>query len=62
MTQSHIDNRTTRRAFLGGTTVLAACAVLPRGLFAADAGNPNIGCITYSYYPGTKEDPVGRLA
>lgn len=55
------DQPTTRRAFLGGAAALAACAVVPRGVFGADtasavAGKPNsvfngvrIGCITYSY-------------
>src|SRR6516225_968057 len=59
MTQNTIDNRTTRRAFLGGTAVLAASTVLPRDVFGDDAGKPNsvfngvrIGCITYSYRGG----------
>ena len=59
MTQNTIDNRTTRRAFLGGTAVLAASAVMPRGVFGAAADKPNsvfngvrIGCITYSYRGG----------
>src|ERR671931_141271 len=50
-----IDNRTTRRAFLGGTAVLAASAVMPRSVFGDAADKPNsvfngvrIGCITYS--------------
>src|SRR5437588_7086657 len=54
-----IDSRTTRRAFLGGTAVLAASAVMPRGAFGGDADKPNsvfngvrIGCITYSYRGG----------
>jgi hypothetical protein len=38
MTQNTSDNRTTRRAFLGGTAVLAASAVLPRGVFGQNAG------------------------
>ena len=53
MTQNTIDNRTTRRAFLGGTAVLAASAVLPRSVFGGGADKPNsvfngvrIGCIT----------------
>jgi sugar phosphate isomerase/epimerase len=59
MTRDIIDNRTTRRAFLGGTAVLAASAVMPRGVFGADADKPNsvingvrIGAITYSYRGG----------
>jgi sugar phosphate isomerase/epimerase len=51
-----IDHPVTRRAFLGGAATLAACAILPRGVRAADAAKPNsvfngvrIGCITYSY-------------
>src|SRR5207249_3311634 len=59
MTQNTIDNRTTRRAFLGGTAILAASAVMPRGVFGDDADKPNsvfngvrIGCITYSYRGG----------
>src|SRR5947199_6540243 len=59
MTQNTIDNRTTRRAFLGGTAVLAASAVMPRGVLGDDAAKPNsvfhgvrIGCITYSYRSG----------
>src|SRR5262249_42861877 len=55
-TQNTIDNPTTRRAFLGGATALAAWALTPRGVRGADAGRPNsvfngvrIGCITYSY-------------
>src|SRR2546430_1994274 len=54
-----IDSRTTRRAFLGGTAVLAASAVMPRGAFGGDADKPNsvfngvrIGCIPYSYRGG----------
>src|SRR6516165_4519011 len=70
MTQNTIDNRTTRRAFLGGTAVLAASAVLPRGVCSDDAGKPNsvvngvrIGCITYSYRggPSTAEDTLKCL-
>lgn len=56
MTQKSSDDRRTRRAFLGSTAALAAYAVLPRGIFGADAAKPNsvfngvrIGCITYSY-------------
>ena len=52
---NRIDAATTRRAFLGGTAALAACAILPRGATGADA-KPNsvfngvrIGCNTYSY-------------
>jgi sugar phosphate isomerase/epimerase len=59
MTQNISDNRTTRRAFLGSTAVLAASAVLPRSVFGAAADKPNsvfhgvrIGCITYSYRGG----------
>src|SRR5258708_24198799 len=55
-TQSMNDNPATRRAFLGGAATLAACAIMPRGVLAADAAKPNsvfngvrIGCITYSY-------------
>ncbi len=59
MTQNTMDNRTSRRTFLGGTAALAASAVLPHGVFGDDAGKPNsvfngvrIGCITYSYRGG----------
>src|SRR5438128_8637299 len=59
MTQNTIDNRTTRRAFLGGTAALAASSVLPRGAFGDAADKPNsvfngvrVGCITYSYRGG----------
>jgi sugar phosphate isomerase/epimerase len=59
MTQNIIDTRTTRRAFLGGTAVLAASAVVPRRILAAAADKPNsvfngvrIGAITYSYRGG----------
>ena len=55
-TQDFIARPATRRAFLGGAATLAACAILPRGVRAADAAKPNsvfngvrIGCITYSY-------------
>jgi sugar phosphate isomerase/epimerase len=50
------NTRATRRAFLGGATSLAACAVLPRISRGDEAAKPNsvfngvrIGCITYSY-------------
>src|SRR5690349_23791103 len=59
MIQNTIDNRTSRRAFLGSTAVLAASAVLPRGVLGGEADKPNsvfngvrIGCITYSYRGG----------
>src|SRR5437660_12377711 len=59
MTMHTTYNRTTRRAFLGGTAVLAASGVIPRGVFGAAADKPNsvfngvrIGCITYSYRGG----------
>lgn len=49
----------TRRRILGGAAGLAAHAILPRALFAADEAKPNsvfsgvrIGCITYSYRGG----------
>jgi sugar phosphate isomerase/epimerase len=70
MTQNTSDNRTTRRAFLGGTAVLAASAVLPRGVFGQGADKPNsvfngvrIGCITYSYRggPSTAEHTLDCL-
>jgi len=70
MTQNTIDNRTTRRAFLGGTAVLAASAALPRSVCGDDAGKPSsvingvrIGCITYSYRggPSTAEDTLKCL-
>src|SRR3954464_4914197 len=55
-TQNIIDNVSSRRAFLGGAATLVACAVMPRGVLAADTAKPNsvfngvrIGCITYSY-------------
>jgi sugar phosphate isomerase/epimerase len=55
-TQFTIDNPATRRAFLGGAAILAASALMPRGMRAARAARPNsvfngvrIGCITYSY-------------
>jgi hypothetical protein len=41
MTQDTTDNRTTRRAFLGGTAVLAASAVMPRGVLGGDADKPH---------------------
>src|SRR5437762_520188 len=54
-----IDRRTTRRSFLGGTAILAASAVMPRGVLGDDAAKPSsvfngvrIGCITYSYRGG----------
>ena len=37
MTQNFIADLTTRRTFLGGTAALAACAVMPRSVFGADA-------------------------
>lgn len=59
MMQNTIDIRTTRRAFLGGTAILTASAVMPRGLLGDDTAKPNsvfngvrIGCITYSYRGG----------
>jgi sugar phosphate isomerase/epimerase len=66
-TTTTIDEVTTRRAFLGRTAALAACAIMPgrgrggeaRPAAAAAAGKPNsvfngvrIGCITYSYRGG----------
>jgi len=57
-TPIRIDESATRRAFLGGAAALAACAALPRRLWAgpSPAGKPNsvfngvrIGCISYSY-------------
>ena len=70
MTRNAIDNRTTRRAFLGGTAALAASAVLPRGVFGDAADKPNsvfngvrVGCITYSYRggPSTAEHTLDCL-
>ena len=66
------DKLTTRRAFLGGTAALAACAFLPERLLAAAApsGKPNsvfngvrIGCISYSYRStiSTAEDTLKAL-
>ena len=59
MTQNAIDDRMTRRGFLGGTAVLAASTILPRNVFGDDTAKPNsvfdgvrIGCITYSYRGG----------
>lgn len=59
MTHNIIENRTTRRAFLGGTAALAASAVLPRGVIGGATDKPNsvingvrIGAITYSYRGG----------
>jgi sugar phosphate isomerase/epimerase len=59
MTQHTTDHLTTRRAFVGGTAALAACAVVPRIVFGDDGAKPNsafngvrIGCITYSYRGG----------
>jgi sugar phosphate isomerase/epimerase len=59
MTHSILDNRTTRRAFLGGTAVLAASAIMPRGVLGSEPDKPDsvvngvrIGCITYSYRGG----------
>ena len=55
-TQDLIKASTTRRAFLGGTAALAACAVMRRDVLGAEAAKPNsvfngvrIGCISYSY-------------
>src|SRR5512135_818782 len=59
----------TRREFLGQAAALAACAVLPGDLVAAEA-KPNsvfkgvrIGCITYSYRGGinSAEDTLKAL-
>lgn len=59
-----------RRAFLGGTAALAASAMMPRRVFAADAPKPNsnfggveIGAITYSFrsMPSSAEDLLGYL-
>jgi sugar phosphate isomerase/epimerase len=70
MTRDTIDNRMTRRAFLGGTAALAACAVMPRNVFGADTAKPKsvfngvrIGCITYSYRGGinSAEDTLKAL-
>ena len=65
------DELTTRRAFLGGATALAACAIVPgQVLGAAAPRKPNsvfngvrIGCITYSYRGGinTAEDTLKAL-
>ena len=71
------DELTTRRAFLGSTAALAACAIVPRRvvgseapLAAAASGKPNsvfsgvrIGCITYSYRGGinSAEDTLKAL-
>ena len=61
---------TSRRAFLGGTATIAACALVPQRLWAADAAKPNsvfngvrIGCITYSYRGNinTAEDTLKAL-
>lgn len=59
MTKNSSDVGTTRREFLGTTALLAASAVLPRGVFGEEAAKPNsviggvrIGCITYSYRGG----------
>jgi sugar phosphate isomerase/epimerase len=70
MTQSIIDNRTTRRAFLGGAAAVAGCAVMPGSVLGAAAPKPNsvlngvrIGCITYSYRGGidTAEETLKAL-
>jgi sugar phosphate isomerase/epimerase len=62
------DGLTTRRAFLGSTAALAACAIVPGRMLGAEApsktatasSKPNsvfngvrIGCITYSYRGGS---------
>ena len=54
--RSPSEPRLNRRSFLGGTTALAASALLPRSIFGAETAKPNsvfngvrIGCITYSY-------------
>lgn len=59
MMKNALDIGTTRREFLGATALLAASAVLPRGVFGDEAPKPNsifngvrIGCITYSYRGG----------
>ena len=66
----HDEGRVSRRAFMGGTAALAASTLLPRGVFAADAGKPSsdfggvqIGVITYSFrsMPCTAEDLLGYL-
>ena len=56
VTNDPFDQRTDRRTFLGGTAILAAAAVMPRGVLGAEPPKPNsvfngvrIGCITYSY-------------
>jgi sugar phosphate isomerase/epimerase len=66
-TQDMIGSPTTRRAFLGGATALAAWALAPRGVRGAQASRPNsvfnnvrIGCITYSYR-GEVESAEGIL-
>jgi sugar phosphate isomerase/epimerase len=70
MTRDIIDHPMTRRAFLGGTAALAACAVMPRSVFGAETAKPNsvwsgvrIGCITYSYRGGinSAEDTLKAL-
>jgi sugar phosphate isomerase/epimerase len=54
--QNFGDQPATRRAFLGGTALLAAAAMMPRRVRGALAAKPNsvfggvrVGCITYSY-------------
>jgi sugar phosphate isomerase/epimerase len=74
--QYFTDMPTTRRQFLGGATALAAAAMAPGHMWAADAatsgsrGKPNsvfdgvrIGCITYSYRGGinSAEDTLKAL-
>jgi sugar phosphate isomerase/epimerase len=70
MTQSTLHNPLNRRAFLGSAAALAACAVLPRSVFSAEAAKPNsvfngvrIGCITYSYRgtPDSAQDTLKYL-
>lgn len=59
MTKNSLDKGTTRREFLSTTALMAASAVLPRGVFGDEARKPNsvisgvrVGCITYSYRGG----------
>lgn len=70
-----INERTTRRAFLGSAAALAACAIVPGRLWGGEGtatagGKPNsvfngvrIGCITYSYRGGinSAEDTLKAL-
>ena len=41
MTRNFIDHLATRRIFLGGTTALVGCAILPRSVLGTPGEEPN---------------------